>query len=282
MVLSVDWEGLSLFERDLQTLVQFKERWVAPLVHYMNPAYFTQKNLAGKADPETVLSVIKDEDEWGLHLHAPRHFVEAAGLNLRLSPSFSNLGDSNDGEVQGQEVMLLAYSPEEFEQMLEFSKRKFTELGFPLPQSFRAGGWMLDPDFFPILKQQGFKVDSSAAPATSLEGSCWQGESLQRYMQILWGEISQSSRPQEVLPDFYEVPNNLGAIDYWKDPEVLVNQVIEGIKNEQSCAVITIHQETASEHLGQLDFFLKNLQSKGVELEFHTNQSLLKLPTTIH
>ena len=281
IVLSVDWEGLSLEKRDLQALANFKKRWVNPFVHYMNPAYLTDNKLKKYAVQQAVASVVDGGDEWGLHLHAPKHFVQASGVQPRTAPSFSALGDSYSGEGHGQEVMLLAYSSEEFEKMLVYSKQLFAEQGWPQPKSFRAGGWMLDPEFFESLKKHEFVFDSSATPASSVEGSCWQGESLHRYLSLLWGDFNKGSQPQQVLPDFYEVPNNFGAIDYWQGLEVLLQQSLQ-LSDQQGLAVITIHQETAAEYLPRLEEFLQHLQLLGLQLRFTTNECWFRSNTSLH
>jgi len=279
VILTVDWEGLSLRSENLSRIQRFKETWGFPIVHYMNPAYFTHPELKNKENSSSALNLIKRDDETGLHLHGPRHFIVAAGVAFKAQPSFAVAGDSYTGADMGQEVMLHAYSQSEFAQILAFSFSLFRHKGFKLPESFRAGGWMLDQDKLAVLAEFGIKFDSSAAPADTLDGSCWQGESLQRYLSILWGDIHKNSQPywcseKKIL----EVPNNLGAIDYWQagEAKLKAEQSLALAQNKKHLVVVTAHQETALQYFDILDEFLQRLTAEGrSEVRFITHAALV-------
>ncbi len=257
LLLCVDWEGLSLEPENLEALQSFKKRWAIPLLHFMNPAYFTSKKWSGRARTIDWTPYLQ-ESVLGLHLHASRHFIEYCGLSFRPGPCFSRLGDQNPQEFQGHEVMLHAYSVYEFRKMLEVSAQLFSQVDWPRARFFRAGGWMMSPDFFPALKDYGFCADSSSTSPENLDHTCWQGEPLQRYLQILWGHQSDRSQPYQDQ-EFWQIPNNGGAIDYWQSQDRVLNWARQLLNQENPTAVITIHQETAAQHLWKLDGFLNNL-----------------------
>lgn len=278
IILTVDWEGVSLESENLKRIQSFKQRWSVPIVHYMNPAYFTDPGLSQKFHSSIIKKLIMDDDELGLHIHTPRHFVEAAGVSFRSQPSFSTAGDSHLGAQCGQEVMLHAYSKTDFAKFLSYSYSVFENYGFPAPRSFRAGGWMLDEEKIAVLAEFKILIDSSAAPAEVLDGSCWQGESLQRYLSILWGNINKNSQPYWHPRGVLEVPNNLGAIDYWKTTDVtpLVSKNVKLAESKRNILVVTAHQESAAQHFSLLDQFMEQLkQEKKVSVRFINQQELL-------
>lgn len=257
LLLCVDWEGLSLEEENLQALRQFRERWAIPLLHFLNPAYFTSRTLREQASHVEFHEFFTGDDWVGLHLHGARHWVEACGLPFRQGPTFSKAGDQNSREFQGHEVMLHTYSGEEFERMLEKSREIFAEQGWPQPKAFRAGGWMLNPDHLSILREWGFAMDSSRAPAQVLQNTGWQGEPIHKYLEILWGDLDETSQPF-FDQGLWHFPNNFGAIDYWQSPPVEWAQSLAS--PDHPWAVITLHQETAARHLSKLENFLERLQ----------------------
>ena len=279
VILTVDWEGLSLEIENLQRIQCFKERWGVPLVHYMNPAYFTQSSLKEKSISLVIQNLIKKDDELGLHLHGPRHFIEATGVPFRAQPSFAVGGDSYNGAYRGQEVMLHTYSKDEFAQILDFSLDLMKSSGFTDPKSFRAGGWMMDEEKIETLFEFGIQVDSSAAPAQSLDGSCWQGESLQRYLSILWGDIQETSQPYWCADSkVLEVPNNLGAIDYWRSEKIAdkASQCLSLAREKNHVVVVTAHQESANKYFSYLDNFMEELaKEKSIPVNFVTHKELL-------
>ncbi len=282
--ITIDWEGLSLQSQSLERLQSFRQRWQVPITHFMNPAYFTHPLLQGRAKEIRFRDVIVPGDQWGLHLHGTKHFVDAAGVSFQSSPSFSGRGDGNPGFDRGHEVMLHTYDDRGLHRLLAFALRIFREQGFPRPLAFRAGGWMMNPQQFSVLEALGFQIDSSAAPAGSLDGSCWERDQLQRLLSILWPQVTEFSQPYTTEgSSVLEVPNNLGAIDYWTDEGVLLHakRALAVAHTQPHLIVITGHQETAIEHLDKLDRFLELVLSQtDVAVEFLTSGESQKYTVT--
>jgi hypothetical protein len=256
LLLCVDWEGLSLQEENIRALQAFRERWAIPLLHFMNPAYFTSKSLRPQAQALDFSRVIKADDLWGLHLHGAKNFIQACGISFQEAPTFAWAGDQNPGEFYGHEVILNTYGIEDFSQMIATALAIFRDQGWPRPSIFRAGGWMGCPEFYPVLKRWGFWADSSSAPPTVIARTGWQNEPLHRYLKVLWGHLDPFSQPF-LDHGFPQIPNNGGAIDYWSQPAHQWARDLARLSDP--LAVVTVHQETAAQHLWKLDHLLQEL-----------------------
>lgn len=281
LLISVDWEGTDLEGKNLSRIKEFKKKWGAPLTHYLNPSYFTNPKLKKIDSSKKMKSVLFDEDEIGLHLHTPKHLLKAVGIVPRNGPYFSRYGDYNDGDEHGQEMMLHGYSSEELESLISFSKNIYQEKGFRHFSSFRAGGWMSSEHVFEALFNQEIFVESSATVASLLNQSSWEGDNLQRYIRLLWEHINEDSVPYRIPTakgSIVEIPNNLGAIDYWKDDwiEGLAERCVQNaFKKGRHLAVINSHQETALGHWDKMDCFIDLLKKDpDVKLNFITNREI--------
>lgn len=263
--ITVDWEGMDLEEKNLQCLADFKRDFQLPLLHYLNPTYFLDSPQKANAKASFIRSLIDEKDELGLHIHPQKILVEAAGTPFQSAPNFSRDRASNYGPLAGQEVMLHTYSEKDLYQLIRFSLDILQRYGFQDIHSFRAGGWMAEQNVFEALAQLNFKYESSATSAKFLNGTSWQGENLQRYIELLWPEISDSSGPYQVSTHngpLWEVPNNLGAIDYWEENynDEKMQRILKNAQvKDNHLVVINSHQETAYENWPKLTNFLKQL-----------------------
>ncbi|MCR9204077.1 MAG: hypothetical protein NXH75_05845 [Halobacteriovoraceae bacterium] len=284
VIVSMDWEGTSLEAKNLEAIQEFKERWNVPMVHFFNPAYYTHPDFTREQVNSFVKKTFKPEDEVALHLHTPQHFLKQAGVSPRFSPCFSRLGDYNAGAMNGQEVMLLAYQKDEVKKLIEASLKVFRENGIEQIHSFRAGGWMADERVWEALSEVGIPIESSAGNWEFLKGSSWEGDNLDRYSQILWGERGKSIHPyslESFSGQLFEIPNNLGAIDYWSEGNFyhVFDNLMPNLEGNSTVAspvfVINSHQETAAEHFPKLYEFLAYLHGAyGDRLKFVTNKEI--------
>ncbi|MBC77770.1 MAG: hypothetical protein CME64_17325 [Halobacteriovoraceae bacterium] len=281
ILITVDWEGTDLEDKNLQRIKQFKREWNVPLTHYLNPGYYTNPKTCELEVTKSINDILFNDDDLGLHLHAPKHFVTSAGVAPRSGPCFSSLGDYNIGEEHGQEVMLHSFPKEDVYKLIKYSKSLMNKYGFNTLRSFRAGGWMSDEAIFESLQENNIFIESSATVASLLEGSSWEGDNLQRYISIIWDKIDLYSDPFFVTTSkgkLLEIPNNLGAIDYWKEDwiSILSEKTIQATRTKGShIAVINSHQETASDHWDKLDSFLHTIKaSKEVNVSFSTNSEI--------
>ncbi len=279
IIISVDWEGLSLDPINLNSLSDFKNFYQCPLTHYLSPAYWTNPKVSQSQFQQALSTMDFISDEIGLHLHAPKHFLDPLEIPFRSRPSFSIKGDQNDFNFIGQEVMLLAYSKDEFAKMINESFKIFKNLGLAKPNSFRAGGWMIDPDQIDTLSDLGFLIESSAVPPDFFNNTSWQDENIHRYAKVLWPEISFSSQPS-INSKILQIPNNWGAIDYWQDQTIptQTNHYLSRLNtNERNLIVLTTHQETFFETRPRLEKIIDHiLNLDQYDIQFLTNKDILR------
>ncbi len=271
VIISVDWEGISLDHTNLKSLSDFKNFWNIPLTHYFSPAYWTHPQILNQGIDQSHIEEIFRDNEVGLHIHTPQHFIEKLGLPLRLKPTFALSGDQHEHYLKGQEVMLLAYSRDEFRKILLESLKMFDQHHIPRPRSFRAGGWMISPEQLHELQDLGFEIDSSAVPPDFFKKTSWQNENLHRYAQLLWSEITDQTTPYWALPSLLEIPNNLGAIDYWtlENINTLVTENLnQAYQKNRHLFVITAHQETFADQREKIEIFFECLSRQN---DYHVN-----------
>lgn len=282
LVISMDWEGCDLHDSNLNAIAAFKRKYRCPFTHYLNAGYYTNPNTRNENVTEKIRNILGQDDEAGLHLHAPKHLVEAAGVGLKTAPTFSKHGDFNRGFEFGQEVMLHGYSKSELDALIGLSKSLLEDKGFAPIKSFRAGGWMCDEKIFDSLADYDFEVESSATVADFLEGSSWENDNLQRYISLIWDGITPNSAPYFVKrpkKELLEIPNNLGAIDYWKEqwlPSLADICRRNARETGAFVAVVNSHQETFKEHGPKLEALLDLFLSEGDDFEFVTNKEVLR------
>ena len=161
IAVSVDWEGSHLHRRNLDAMLAFREALPeVPLTHFLNAAYFLKEDADSGKVAAKMRSVIRPGDETGLHVHAWRSLVEAAGVTFRNGPTFwgEQLALYKIGGDVGHEVELGAYTVAEIRAMLRESKRILTGAGFVPSGSFRAGGWMGCERVLEAIRAEGFSM----------------------------------------------------------------------------------------------------------------------------
>ena len=101
---SVDWEGRDVSERNIKAMESFRDKFPhVPLLHFLNAAYFTKEGADNDTIKSLIRRVIKKDDELGLHIHAWKSLVKAAGVEYRFSPTWSRRGREDcDGECDGE------------------------------------------------------------------------------------------------------------------------------------------------------------------------------------
>jgi peptidoglycan/xylan/chitin deacetylase (PgdA/CDA1 family) len=154
---SIDWEGDDVQEKWLQMLDALANENKVPVTHYFNPRIYVGGPSSDRAKYLTnwVLNRrAKHGDEIGLHLHMWYDMVKAAGLTEKREPNWA-------GGATGHDVASTAYTAEEFDQLITWSLKQFSDHGLPKPTVYRAGGWQINVDQLKILVKYGFKADSS-------------------------------------------------------------------------------------------------------------------------
>lgn len=215
-MLSVDWEGDTLRESNLQAMRRFNRRYPDfPVIHFLNAAYYTKNwELSELEITAKIKSVIKPIDEIGIHIHPWENFVRASGVEFREGPSFwgDALSIGRNGEL-GDDVPLNIYSKEEISAQIAYSKKVLKAQGFKTPTSFRGGGWMSGPKVWEALRQERILIDSSAVP-TSLVENLYPDTLLAQKNRELWQGVTPQLGPYRMDQKMLQFPNNVGLADY--------------------------------------------------------------------
>jgi hypothetical protein len=263
IVVSVDWEGRDLRAENIAAMQDFRERFPAvPLQQFLNAAYYTKARAHAPELTRTIQSVLRPGDEHGLHIHAWRSLVQAAGVSFRTGPSFvdQDVDANRCGLDCGSDVTLTAYTKTELRKIIRKSLDILTSQGFNRPTSFRAGGWQANDVVLSALAEEGFTLDSSATYAPYLEPS-WGAYNLYRFVAQLWPTIVPGSQPylsiSQTGHQILELPNNASLADYVTGEDMLnafVTQTRLLQVNPQKDVYLSIgfHQETAAAYLPRL------------------------------
>lgn len=174
--LTVDWEGEHF--RNLHDLKSLLGKYASdvPVTHYICPAYFTSKI---RHASKQIANVVRQQDEVALHLHAYKSLIRYCGIAFRTEHNYykKHLSDMlsffprnlrniiKTNLVSGRGVPLGIYTDDEIDTMIKKTVLILKqELNRQNITGFRAGGWLLRDQMFPLLANHGFTYDSSAVP----------------------------------------------------------------------------------------------------------------------
>lgn len=257
VVVTVDWEGQGLVEGGLQKMRKLRSDFPeVPMLHFINAAYYTKTDANPTVIARKMRSVLKENDEIGLHIHGWKSLFEASGVHYRAHPNFfTDPFDSDCNYDCGHDVPISSYTQEELEKVMAFSVRTLRNNGFLNIHSFRAGGWMASADVTAALAHQGFRMDYSAVPAYLLAGGL-AGQPLLEWVTNLWKGIDEYSQPYWLDSGILEVPDNGALADYVDAAQMIaiikrhVEKALASGKSE--LVVIGYHQETAGYYLDRI------------------------------
>lgn len=282
MTISVDWEGKTPKAGHLQAMRQFREDFPKiPLLHFLNPAHFTRPGAEATDLRREIGSVLRPGDMIGLHLHAWRDLIEAAGVDFRSSPSFIGAAGSQliDGRY-GYDVPIYVYTTEELRRLVRLGLHLLRENGFTAPiRVFRAGGWLADARVLDAIRAEGLTIDSSALPPEIGAHGFW-SLPLYRSVRELWKDITPVSQPYIVeTPSgaLIEFPNNAGMADHVsadRAVKIFRDQANEAKRGQIVHFHYGFHDDTAQDMLPRVRAVLQKVKRyarlTGIRLEFVT------------
>ncbi|MBM4253170.1 MAG: hypothetical protein FJ146_14470 [Deltaproteobacteria bacterium] len=272
IVVSVDWEGEDLRPENLRAMAQFRQHFPnVPLQHFLNAAYFTKPGVQAASVTRAIRSVLRPGDEEGLHIHAWRSLVEAAGVPFRLGPSFvdEDVKPELCAEDCGMDVALTAYKVQELRKIIRTSVTILEDQGFATARSFRAGGWQANNAVLEALADEGFTLDSSATHAPYLQ-EAWGAYNLVNFVAKLWPHTAPESQPYVHETHrggaLWELPNNGCLADYMTASQMktaFAKQIalLRQDPNRDVYLSIGFHQETAQDWLSRLRTGLVQIES---------------------
>ncbi len=272
VVVSVDWEGRDLGKYNLQAMSRFRtEHPDIPLQHFLNPAYYTKPGAKAGEVTKAIRSVLRPGDEHGMHIHAWRSLIEAAGVPFRTTPSFvrDDIDLSRCFPDCGHDIALTAYTEAELRQIFRYGVDVLKGAGFDRPRGFRAGGWQADNTVLRALALEGFSLDSSGTDAAYLYDS-WSLYNLYGFVAKLWPDMTPESQPytwtSEPGVQLTELPNNGCLADYMTAAATL--EAFEKIAalwhqspDDTFYLSIGFHQETASTYLPTFALGIKLIEA---------------------
>lgn len=258
VVVSVDWEGLSLLPQNIDAMQNFRGVFPAvPLTHFMSEAYFDRSEAGDwpviRAEMRRAMLPI---DEHALHVHCWTTLLTNAGVvptgndDWGPGPSqyFNIWGDG------GHANPLTDYAAADVETILRHSRLGLESAGgFVLSTSYRSGGWVMNGNIRTALWAAGFRIDSSAVPP----GMVANMGLADVVLNAAWAGVNGTTQPY-LLPAagggrLKEVPDNCALADYVTvlNMNAAMNNALAVPGTVPQLVQIGFHQETAA----QLDLY---------------------------
>jgi predicted deacetylase len=216
---TMDWEGYDVKDEYLNNLDELANDNGMPITHFFNPRIYINNSIS-PSRRTFLTNWVKDRkalrgDEISMHLHMHYDFIEAAGLERRIEPSW---GGSDDG----YDVLTAAYPPEEFSVILDFALQQFRNNNLPTPVGYRAGGWFVNLDNLKVLPEKGFKYDSSGREyyifGRNAVRGFWNLRSTTKPYKISAND-QNSNRPPTI--NLWQFPNNGADSTNLKETEMI-------------------------------------------------------------
>ncbi len=226
---TMDWEGYDVKDEFLKQLDELSNGYKMPITHYFNPRIYINNSIS-QSRRNFLTNWVKERkasrgDEISMHLHMHYDFIEAAGVEKRIEPSW---GGGNDG----YDVLTAAYTPEEFRKIVQFGQQKFKENNLSAPVGYRAGGWFINTDNLRVLPELGFKYDSSGRDAyvfgKNRARGFWNLRSTTKPYKMSFSD-QNSSRPP--VMNLWQFPNN-GADSTNLETIEMIKRLNENFKGE--------------------------------------------------
>jgi len=251
---TVDWEGLSLQDDNLQAMQKFRQQFPqVPLLHLLNPAYFLQPGVNRAQVGSQIRSTLRPQDTIGLHIHPMRTLVEYCGIRYQSAPSISDTDEHCAHTSCGHTVSLeYAYSQTELTQLVSCASALMVSNGFKYPRHFRAGAWQFGPKLQAALEANHFLWDSSRIDANLLTTRWHVDSPLVKLLQQLHPQSSPQDQPYALGYQLMEYPDNAAMADYTSTRQLLA--LFEQLLNaHQPAMVMGFHQESAADYLLRLE-----------------------------
>lgn len=258
LMVTVDWEGWSLDEENLEAMRQFRQKHpYIPMVQFLNPVY----PLKFADTTPRIVSTLLPGDAHGLHIHAWKTLVEACQIPYQSSPAFDDDAKHCQIGLCGYSVSLEhAYDEAALTKLVACSANMLVEQGFQRPVTFRAGGWQLGPKLANALKANGFTMDSSRMSAAHLHERWGRDSRMVAMVSQLHPDAHALESPYELLPGLMEYPNNASLADYTRT-ERIVEIFRQLLEQENPLMVLGFHQETAVDFLQRLEDAIPRMEA---------------------
>jgi len=217
---TMDWEGSDAKDKELERINQFcQKHHNLPITHFFNPRIYVAPEITKKRQQyltDWILGRKNSGDEIGIHLHMHYEIVEAAGVEVRTEPKWTNYLNN------GHDVPCSNYTQEEFKQILVWAKSELQKQGLGTPISFRAGGWFANIKVLKSLEETGFIIDSSGR-----DYYIWGNNRLKGYWHLkpttqpYKPNISNQNSDASPTLSIWEFPNNGADSWFYKSSDLI-------------------------------------------------------------
>ena len=207
VVWSIDWEGFDVKEEYLKEMDRISSKYDVPMTHFFNPYIYIYLSKT-RAQYLTDWVKERDEDSIGLHLHMFDKLVEASKVTVNNNPAWG----SPTGK--GHDTPNSNYAYDDYKKIIEWSLLQYEKNGLEKPTMYRAGGWFIDEENISVLKNLGFRIESSGRThyihgSNQLEGP-WNLKDTTQPYQMNSTDQNITNKPNM---NIWEYPNNGG--DSW-------------------------------------------------------------------
>jgi hypothetical protein len=279
IAISIDWEGAFFRTEALDALDTFRrDNPGVPLTHMLNAAYYTKPGADRTEATREIRLAVKKGDETGLHIHAWRSLVDAAGVKMRAGPSFL----SESGEIMtieddtGFDVDLRAFTTAELRAVMRKARQILEAEHMKLGPSFRAGGWMAGPGVLEAARAEGFTIDTSATDPAWFDEE--EARTLQGRLRQVWSRVDQTTQPfwiETPADRILEMPDTGAMADYLTVPEIQahVERAVAAMRAAPDRPVFVhlgFHAETADDYATRLSQALSTLRARNTPMVFET------------
>jgi hypothetical protein len=258
---TVDWEGVSLDNDNLETIQEFRKKYPhIAMLHLITPSYWLRPDVNKAAITTQIKSTFLAIDKVGLHIHGWKSLLNFCQVPYQTAPSFADRAETCETGDCGYSVSLeYAYSEADLSKLVACSSNILVSEGFAKPTHFRAGGWQLGPKLTAALQANGFTWDSSHIDANLLTTSWHQDSGMIKMLRELHPTATPLDQPY-YLNQLHEHPNNAALADYTSSKQIVAmfNSLIQ---NRKSVMVLGFHQETTTNYLGRLDAAIPQMQA---------------------
>lgn len=279
VVVSIDWEGAYFRAESLQALEQFRrDNPDVPITHMLNAAYYTKQGADAAEATRQIRLAVKEGDDTGLHVHAWKSLLAAAGVVPRDGPSFlSRRGELLPFEDDlGFDVDLTVLSVAELRAVMRKSREILEREKLRLGPSFRAAGWLGTANVLEAARAEGFTIDSSAVDPAWLDEE--EVPFLQERLRGLWSRVDQATEPFWIdtpAGRILELPDTGALADYLTALEMTdyVNRALARLRAVPGRPVFVhlgFHAETADEFAPRLADALVRLRAANTPMTFET------------
>ena len=270
---TVDWEGVSLEQENIETMQAFRKRFPhIPMLQLLNPVYFLRDPAHAEQTANIVRSTFLPQDTQGLHVHAWKSLIEHCGVAYQFTRSYADANEAcTEGDCGYTVSLEYAYSQADLTKLIACSSDILVANGFSKPMHFRAGGWQLGSKLIAALQANDFTWDSSRIDANLLTTRWHEQSGMVSMLRQLHPTSTTLEQPFALTNTLTEYPNNACLADYTSTKQVL--EMFKTLIAEQKpVMVLGFHQETATDYLHRLEQAIPQMEvlakEQGVSIEW--------------